>query len=163
MFKRPLSINGREVQVFSYEMLRVVAFCLIKYCKKLFLIQSAHPYTSANIQALMQNSLQNWVNRKAFSPLPPHGHVGAALSHNTVNMFIRCCFLVHYWFCCLCTLPSLKCILLKISSTSFELYQLNKFWLTCLSVCMWIGFLVISKHDISIYIIIKYFGTFMNV
>ncbi len=28
-------------------------------------------------------------------------------------MFIRCCFLVHYWFCRLCTLPSLKCIMLN--------------------------------------------------
>lgn len=111
-------------------------------------------YTSANVEALKQNSAKPSQQKSIFPPLSPRGHVGAALSQNTVNMFIRCCFLVHYWFCRLCTLPSLNCIMLKISSTSFEVYQLNEFWLMCLSVCMWTGLLVISNHDISIYIII---------
>lgn len=58
-----------------------------------------------------------------------------------------CCFLVHYWFCCFCTLPSWKRYLAekKISDTSFEIYQLHEFWLMCLSVCMCISLLVISK------------------
>lgn len=75
-------------------MLRVVAFCLDQILYDAFLNPvSTSVSTQGQTQgALKQNSLRNSVNRKAFSPLLPQGHVEAALSQNTMSMFIRCCF-----------------------------------------------------------------------
>lgn len=114
----------------------VVAFCLDQMLYEAFIhtvYECKHMGCKAGVTAKLR--------AKVFCPL--YSHTGAALSENTVNMSIRCCFLVHYGCWCLCTLPPLKHICWKISSTSFTTYiSYTSFgWCAFVSVCQCIGLL----------------------